>query len=182
MKLGVSDSFRGRADAAAYWEAWVGAVLARAGLYTEHFPFYIADGTGGMDYSQTWDLNVSSGKGPYTEVEVKSVNLEFTGVKDYPRHSVMVCSQNSFLRKWPGGSTIGRDFLFVSRITGNVVWLPKNSRISVGHETFDGSRNELYKTVHGRKEDLRNLYEFVEHCNGNQTTEALPAIGFRTHC
>ena len=95
MKLGVSDSFRGRADAAAYWEAWVGAVLSRAGLYTEHYPFYVAPGHDSTDYSQTWDLNVRATKSetPCTEVEVKSVNLEFTSAKDYPYSSVIVCSK-----------------------------------------------------------------------------------------
>ncbi|MDD5374460.1 hypothetical protein [Acidithiobacillus sp.] len=166
MKLGVSDSFRGRADAAAYWEAWTGAVLSRAGLYTEHYPFHISEGPGGIDYSQTWDLNVSKRGGPYTEVEVKSVNLTFTSVQDYPMRDVMVCSQNSFLRKWPGKAAIGRDFLFVSRITGNIVWLPKHSPISVGHETYDRERGETYKTVHARKADLRDLSDFLEYIIG----------------
>lgn len=171
MKLGVSDSFRGRADAAAYWEAWVGAVLSRAGLYTEHYPFYITDGPGGIDYSQTWDLNVANEPVAHAgfgsvQVEVKSVNLEFTSVRNYPRPDVMVCSQNSFLRKWPGRGTVGRDFLFVSRITGNVVWLPKDSPISVGHVTHDRTRNEVYKTVHARRSDLRDLVDFIEEVKG----------------
>ncbi len=170
MKLGVSDSFRGRADSAAYWEAWCGAVLSRANLHTHHYPFPGGDFGSDGEYGHTWDLNVSNTAYPWGNqhpVEVKSVNLTFTNASDYPCDSVIVCSQNSFLRKWPGSSSVGRDFLFVSRITGNIVWLPSASKISVGHETMDRSRGELYKTVHAKKSDLHDLSEFVEKVRGS---------------
>ncbi len=163
MKLGVSDSFRGRADGAAYWEAWVAAVLSRAGLYTIHYPFEID----GREHGQSCDLTVSTdGRWSGVQVEVKSLNHTFCSSSDYRYDSVMVCSQNNFLRKWPGASKTGRDFLFVSRITGNIIWLPIDSPITVGHETFDSTRGESYKTVHAKKTDLRELCDFVEAVRG----------------
>ncbi len=160
VKLGVSDSFRGRADKAAYWEAWVGAVLSRAGLFTLHQPFEL-DGPA-REHALSWDLDVampsrSDSMKVWTSVEVKGINTPFTRASDYPYDSVLVCSQNSFLRKWPKTRTTGRDFLYVSTISGNVVWLPAGSQVSVGHETFDTQRRELYKTVQAKRSDLKGL-------------------------
>jgi len=166
MLKGVSKSFKDRADGAAFWEAWVGAVLARAGLYTVHHPF-LADG---LDtHGQTFDLEVygnhpqafMDGSG-MTDVEVKSLNLSFTGPADYPFDDVMLCSQNSWLRKWPGSYHVCRDFLLVSRHTGNLVWVPCMAPVEMGREVTDSSRGETYKVVVAKKVNLRPLSDFVE--------------------
>lgn len=172
-----TERFAARADSAAFWEAWVGAVLARAGLYTLHHPFTVGSevGRSNESYAQSHDLDVfqfypwaiDEGKPNPVQVEVKSSNALFTGAWDYPFPSVMVCSQSSFLKKWPGASKTGRDFLFVSRVTGNILWLPVHSPVTVGHETFDAKRGEAYKTVHAAKSDLRDLHAFTEYVRGN---------------
>ena len=52
--------FASRANEAAFWEAWVGAVLSRCGLYTVHHPFTLAKHPGEVaSYAHTWDLDVS---------------------------------------------------------------------------------------------------------------------------
>lgn len=159
----VSESFLRRANEAAFWEAWVGAVLSRAGLYTVHHPF-TADGSD--SHSQTFDISVHDTEpgrdGWGSPVEVKSVNLTFTGPTDYPLETVLVCSQNSWLRKWPGRDETKRDFLFVSRHTGAIVWLPIYSKVTLGNEIHDRSRNETYSAVTTLRKFLQPLQSFVE--------------------
>jgi hypothetical protein len=168
--LSISESFRKRADSAAFYEAWAGSVLARAGLYTVHHPFTLADQVerSRASYAHTWDMDVSTTH-PATLnhvavlVEVKSVNLTFHHTKDYPFGTVLVCSQASFLKKWPGRSRTGRDFLFVSRETGCIVWLPSGTTVEIGHEVYDGSRRELYKVVKCARSSLAELDDFVDY-------------------
>jgi len=165
---GVSKSFLDRADSAAFYEAWVGAVLSRAGLYTLHHPF-VADG--GDYHGQSWDLDVhpSTPYGNYdglidwkVSVECKSLSLTFYNVDTYPFDEVLVCSQNSWLKKWPGKDTTQRDFLFISRPTGSILYLPRSSPVSLGVEVFDRSRSEAYKAVSTKKENLQELSDFIE--------------------
>ncbi len=162
----VSKSFLDRADSAAFWEAWVGAVLARAGLYTMHYPF-IADGD--PSHGTTWDLDVSA-TNPYPsaapvpiQTEVKSLNLSFGSVADYPYSEVLVCSQNSWIKKWPSRDYTMRDFLFVSRVTGDIVWLPTMSQVRMGKEVTDSTRGQTYKVVTTDKANLASLEDFVSY-------------------
>lgn len=157
-----SKSFRDRADSAAFYEAWVGSVLARAGLYTAHYPFSIReDGQPGEDFSKSHDLDVWSNPHRCSQVEVKSVNFAFSGPEDYPYNPVLLCSQSSFLKKWPGMSTTGRHFIIVSRMTGSMVWVPEHTPVTLGHEVVDGTRGEMYKAVVVGKYSLRDLQGFV---------------------
>lgn len=160
---GVSESFKKRADSSAYFEAWVGAMLARSGLYTLHHPFNVASSKDQFgQFAHTWDLDVSSDKRIFTPTEVKSVNLTFNSVDEYPYDSVLVCSEKSFLNKWPGGSQIGRDFLLVSRYTGALVWIPKGSWVG-RHKTYDHDRGESFGAMRTSKENLRSMEDFVAH-------------------
>lgn len=154
---GVSESFKRRADSAAFWEAWTGVVLTRAGMYVTHYPF---ECDGAESHGQTWDLDV--GYGTLLPVEVKSLNLTFTGPEDYPYDTAMVCSARSWTKKWPGERSVKRDFLLVSRETGDIVWIPKGSPTFIS-ETADKERNGTYKVIKVHKEHLKHLHEFVEH-------------------
>lgn len=176
--LTVSESFKKRADSAAFYEAWVGAVLARAGLYTVHHPFTIAsDHTSIATYGHTWDLDVS-GLNPLSEspdsvqVEVKSLSQAFRNPSDYPFQEVLVCSQKSWLTKWPKALLTPRDFLYVSRETGSVLWLPRCSHVRLGVDVYDKSRNELYKAVQAKKTDLKDLAAFTEYVH-EETDKAI---------
>ncbi len=149
----------------------MGAVLARAGLYTVHHPFTMSQSKEETErYGQSWDLDVSCfdplayewNGGRPESVEVKSVSLTFHNRDNYPHDGVLVCSQKSFLKKWPGANKTGRDFLFVSRPTGAILWLPKNTPIELGHDVFDASRNELYKVVKTSRLCLLALDHFVD--------------------
>lgn len=161
---GVSPSFKKRANEAAFWEAWVGAVLARAGLWTLHHPF-AADG--GDSHGLTWDLDVSthgdtSGQAPWLPVECKSLSLTFTTEDDYPFDNVLICSANSWNRKWPGHTTSQRDFLLISRETGGILWIPVGAQAKVVKVT-DSTRNETYKAMQTTRDALRPLIDFVDH-------------------
>ena len=162
MLNGVSPSFRFRADSAAYWEAWVAAVLARAGLYTLHHPFLIDN----LDHSQSVDLDVFRNYPGIVEdcgqtpLEIKSLSLEFNNSSDYPYEDVLVCSQSSFLKKWPGKEGIGRDFMLVSTVTGAMVWVPTGTRVGF-KEVMDKSRNECKPTAYCQKAELRELGDFI---------------------
>jgi hypothetical protein len=163
MLKGVSQSFRDRADSAAFWESWVGAVLARTGLTTIHNPFEID----GKDHGQSWDIevchNVNGAAYDFDQtlvVEIKSLKLEFNHSEDYPFQDVLVCSRNSFLRKWPGRETTGRDFLLVSKVTGSMVWVPMGTKVGF-KEILDGERGTANWTAYCQKEDLRDLADFV---------------------
>jgi hypothetical protein len=170
------EHFASRANEAAFWEAWVGAVLARSGLYTLHHPFTVAKSRLEVgDYSHTYDLDVISWERDYghqdyiayppiegsVAVEVKSKETFFTSPTDYPYKTVILCSQSSYLRKWPGTAATKRDFLFVSRPTGSILWVPTGSPVTMGNTTFDGKRGELYATVSVPKESLKPIGDFV---------------------
>jgi hypothetical protein len=165
--------FAGRANEAAFWEAWVGAVLARCGLYTVHHPFTVANSLKQVkDYYHTWDLDVSAehphdyipGRG-LTPTEVKSVALTFTGPEDYPFEQCLVCSEASHKRKRGELDSTGTAFLLVSRATGAIVYVPVGTKLLV-KEVHDGDRGETYKAVYCRKEDLRALKEYVQAVGG----------------
>ncbi len=159
---GVSKSFQDRADSAAFYEAWVGAVLARKGLYTLHNPFECD----GKDHSQSFDLEVGYERAQFDHdetlrVEVKSLNLTFTCPEDYPFPEVLLCSQSSFNKKWPGRDYTMRDFLLVSRKTGHIVWVPQMVQVS-SKEVHDNTRNETYQAMTVNQSALRSLTEFTD--------------------
>lgn len=160
----ISDSFKQRADSAAFYEAWVGAMLSRSNLYTLHHPFTLAAETGNplSFYAHTWDLDVSPNKTVFTPVEVKSVNLLFTEPNDYPHLGVLVCSDASWQHKWPGTDLTGRDFLMVSRKSGGIVWLPRGAETGTT-QVEDKTRAEKYLCRTTHKSQLRSLADFVAH-------------------
>jgi len=164
-----SKSFVNRADYAAFWEAWVGAMLSRQGMYTLHYPFTLIEETGlpKSHYAHAWDLSVgvprSTGHAPLNwslHLEVKSVNLKFSFHGDYPHNGVLVCSKPSWDRKWPNSPHTVRDFMMVSRVTGNAVWLPTGSLVEVV-EVTDKSRGEKYRCMAAHKSCLRSFEDFV---------------------
>lgn len=160
----ISESFKQRADSSAFFEAWVGAKLSRGNLYTVHHPFTLSSETGNplSFYANTWDLDVSVDNKVFTPVEVKSVNLKFHEPNDYPHLGLLVCSDASWQKKWPGKDVVQRDFLMVSRDTGGIVWLPKGAAVT-RKEVKDPSRGETYLCVASHKAELQSLNQFINH-------------------
>lgn len=161
---GVSPSFQKRANEAAFWEAWVGAVLARAGLWTLHHPF---EADGGDNHGLTWDLDVSTdggplGAGPWVPTECKSLSLTFSNPDDYPFESALICSFNSWRKKWGEARETLRDFLLISRPTGHILWIPVGTQATVTKVT-DSTRDETYKVMQTTRDCLRPLIDFVEN-------------------
>lgn len=165
--VNVSQSFADRADSAAFYEGWVSAVLSRCGLYVLHRPF-VVDGSKEHDLSVDISVGVeASNAGQATliqnsaDVEIKSLNLDFKNPFDYPYDEVLLCSQSSFLKKWPGAYKTERDFLMVSRVTGAILWVPKRTDVMFGKEIYDSKRGELYRAVAVQRKFLRPLKGFV---------------------
>ncbi len=169
----ISESFKQRADSSAFFEAWVGAKLSRGNLYTVHHPFTLSSETGNplSFYAHTWDLDVSVHDPCHEDgvlpavvlpVEVKSVNLKFTFPNDYPHLGILVCSDASWQKKWPGATAVQRDFLMVSRETGAIVWLPKGAPVIFKMQK-DPSRSEEYLCVATHKAELRSLSDFINY-------------------
>lgn len=160
----ISESFKARADSSAYWEAWVGARLARMNLWTKHWPVTLADELGVplSHYAHSWDLDVSANGTVFTPVEVKSINLSFLDPKDYPHQGVLVCSDASWRKKWGMQDTLKRDFLIVSRVTGGIVWLPKGASCGLTRVT-DKTRGETYMARSTHVSNLQPLVAFADH-------------------
>lgn len=177
MSRAVSQSFRDRADGAAFFEAWVGMTLTRAGLWVILHPWTMD----GDDYGQSWDLDVmvaptSSFKNErgaevstfaplnHNMFDVKSLSVSYGGVSDYPFNDVLVCSQSSYNRKFGHlkSSGLGGNFLLVSKVTGSIVWVPKGSPITMNNTVHDRGRNEVYQAVRTSKQYLRPLQDMVE--------------------
>jgi hypothetical protein len=163
----ISESFKQRADSSAFFEAWVGAKLSRSNLFTVHHPFTLASETNNplSFYAHSWDLDVSHDNRLFTPVEVKSVNLSFTEPNDYPHLGVLVCSDYSWQKKWPGAETTKRDFLMVSRTTGGIVWLPIGSETGVT-PLVDKTRGESYMCRTTHKSELMPFSDFVAKIAG----------------
>lgn len=173
MYAKVSQSFRGRADEAAFFEAYVAAMLTRNGLYVLCHPWAID----GKDHGKTWDLDacsvgpkpvggmsVADDGWPSTRLEIKSIKTDFTGPSNYPYPQVLVCSFNSWQRKWPGTDHTSRDFMFVSRTTGQMVWLPKGSPVTIT-EIVDRERpGAVQKTMQSDKRNLQTFEAFCGYC------------------
>lgn len=156
MKLEVSESFRARADMAAFWEAWVGATMTRAGFEVRLMPWQID----GKDHSTTWDLELNMNF-VYWSVEVKSLTTRFTKASDYPYDPVLICSQNNFLKKSKDGRT-PRPYFLVSRLTGSIVVVPSGLDVGMNHEVLDHKRNEFYKCVTAAKSQLIDLQDWID--------------------
>ncbi len=165
--------FSGRLERGAFWEAWVGAVLSRAGMYTTHLPSHIDRN---KDFSESWDLEVQHcDSGSLTPVlsEVKSLSLPFHNVDDYPFETVLVCAQDSWTKKWPGKDTVQRDFLLVSNVTGSILWIPTGTKVQLGHPVHDRNRNYSYKCAVVNKSQLRPFADFVDMLrSGEHVTQA----------
>jgi hypothetical protein len=168
-------TFQSRADPAAFWEAWVAAVLKRRGLYVVQHPFQTTEELGkpAEHWAHTWDLDVAIDwpDAPATywarlPAEVKSQSLQFLKPRDYPERDdagkgMLVCSQNSWVKKWGHKNHVQRDFLFVSMRSGAVLWLPTGSPVTLGVKTVDRTRNEHYLTVRTSPSLLRTVDEYV---------------------
>jgi hypothetical protein len=164
-----SQSFLNRADEAAFWEAYVGAVLARAGLYVVHNPMKLGEFHDPACSTQS-DLGVYQAHPDSvefeleagTQIEVKSRNIRFTSPEDYKCDDVRVCSESWFRKNWGSYEKFARDFFLVSQQTGAIVWVPAGTHAVFGKEIRDNERNESFKIVQCHKSDLRTVEEFVK--------------------
>jgi hypothetical protein len=159
-----SKSFSDRANEAAFWEAWVGSVLTRNGLTVTLHPFTVAATEEEVrSHHHTFDLTVY-GKTSVHEVEVKSLSRRFDSDPESWGESkyATLCSQSSYVRKWGMQLLLRRHFLFVSRPTGDILWVPRGVQVTLGATITDASRNETYNIAQVFTRDLRKLSDFVE--------------------
>lgn len=161
----VSESFKRRADSAAFFEAYVAARLTRLGLYVMLNPVTIAKpGEDLSEYHRSVDLTVYPPGLGGIPVEVKSQNLTFADDPiSYPKEKPLVCSESSWNHKNPTPSVKTRyDQLYVSRTTGAILWLPKDSPVELGVDVYDSKRGELYRAVATRRELLQPVGVFAD--------------------
>lgn len=159
------DHFASRANEAAFWESWVGAVLARCGLYTIHHPFTVArDITEVGGYAESWDLEVASDReGPWVNLEVKSKAEPFgNDPMDFPFSTAIVCSASSHRRRHKQTSAAGSDYVLVSTVTGAMLWIPRGTILLPSTTVTDAKRGETYKAVAVSKGCLRGLKDYTK--------------------
>jgi hypothetical protein len=162
--VNISESFKSRADTAAFWEAWVAACLTRAELEVLLLPLTIAktDEEFQSYQKRVGDILVGIPGHPKRSVEVKSASRNFVTAKDVPER-MLLCSDASHRRKTNAEhNTSYAHFLMVSTVTGAIIWVPKGTPTEVTVVT-DSSRNETYKCRTVARADVRELSDFVEH-------------------
>jgi hypothetical protein len=164
----VSDSFRYRADDAAFWEAWVAACLTRAGLTVMVHPWTMDDA---RDHGQDMDLSIvestPDGWSVVADPEVKSLGLAYSSPEDYPYEVALICSEASFLRKAPAATSdvLYTTFMLVSQHTGAIIVAPHGTRVW-SREVTDRKRGETYVAVCCHRSNLKDLFWFTERCHG----------------
>lgn len=159
-----SSDFLRRFDEGAFWESYVATILSRNGLYVLHEPTHLGET---QDKLKSFSCDLQVGMDPMLEVtvpvEVKSKQTHFNGdPNQYPYARMNVCSQNWFLKNWPGYDCTGRDFLFVSSKTSEILWLPVGTKVELGHETMDDyyGYKETWATAYAG--ELKSLSDFVD--------------------
>jgi hypothetical protein len=167
----IGKSFRERADSACFFEAWVGSCLSREGITTIHHPFTLASETGRplSAYATSWDLTAKfiyegpdakvGGARDSVRMEVKSSKMSFTHAHNFPTEKVLVCSKKNWDAKGWENITV-RPFVYVSRVTGKIVWLPPGNPVITSIVT-DRTRGETYDCVCVRKDRLRDFADLV---------------------
>lgn len=158
----LSQSFKDRADNACFFEAWVATKLARSGLYCTHLPMHLGeyqDPSKGTSH----DLDVSLvPDGTIINVEVKSRKVCFNTPADYPYPTVNVCSENFFKKNWGQSDGAFRDFIIVSTITGECLWIPAGTPLRPV-DTVDRERGEKLRLMVCEKSSLCTLDDFIEN-------------------
>jgi hypothetical protein len=161
-----SESFKSRQDESAFWEAWVGACLTRQGLFASLNPTAT-----GLEYYNPRSADIDTwcrDNGLAVQVEVKSVKRFFTCPADYQDRyenhgKVFLGNMGTWNARHPSRITTLFDYLIVSKLTGCLVWLPADSKVELGVDEYDFSRNEVFKAVYGSKHDLKSFEEFVDN-------------------
>lgn len=179
-KTNHSQSFRNRFNESIFWETWVATLLNRCGLWVLH-PANVLSANKDDNW-QTWDLEVSPDGMYGLRVEIKSIFDYFINPETYAQEDVFVCSYSSFTRKWPGvlakdgTGLLKRNFLFVSKKTGVVLWLPRDTQVytKIRH---DAGRNETFPAVFAKPSSLRDMKGFVEYVKAIQETDSASQDG-----
>lgn len=165
LRRKLAPSFLARQEEAMFWEAYVGARLAKEGLYVVHEPMHLGEYYDPLK-GLTCDLRVS----PWPPVSCLPVELLDVEVKSRQRYfhkpadlgqNVFICNQQWFLNNFPGYSTLGRDFLLVSKVTGHILWAAEGTEVTMGVDMYDDERQLAYKGVTVRTSDLGDFSGFV---------------------
>lgn len=160
-KMNLKD-FQDRLALAHYGEAYVAGRISAEGFDVLLPGLHVAQTEAeALDpkWKNTVDLVVAIGDGPMGDsvfVEVKSQSERFT---DDPasRRSRLVCSAGSFKRD--------AHYIFLSKPTACLLWLPKNSEVERKEHT-DTLRGETYKVMTHMPGALRSFADFVAHLKG----------------
>jgi hypothetical protein len=154
--------FQDRLALAHYGEAYVAGRISAEGFDVLLPGLHVAQTEAeALDpkWKNTVDLVVAIGDGPMGDsvfVEVKSQSERFT---DDPssRRSRLVCSAGSF--------KCDAHYIFLSKPTACLLWLPKDSEVERKEHT-DTLRGETYKVMTHMPGALRTFADFVAHLKG----------------
>jgi hypothetical protein len=126
-------AFDRRLDKASYWEAYVSAVLARAGFWVLHAPIIQADS---FDIT-TADLVVSNQEATWhQELEVKGC------VEHSQENEVFVCSEASWVRKYGKVDSLPVPYVLVDS-NGDIRFFPRGTQVQTALQ-YDKGRQELF--------------------------------------
>jgi len=98
------------------------------------------------------------------QVEVKTINKDFSSPEDFPSGWPLVCSESIFQRKWGARDDLPRyvAFFLVSSTTANIVVIPGGTWVQRDFRWYDHTRGEPYQVVRTKKEYLRGIQAWSE--------------------
>lgn len=152
--------FQERLALAHYGEAYVAARISAEGFGVYMPPLEVAQ-TEKEALDPKWKLTVDlyvQGEGPElcsTAVEVKSQSERFASPET--RRSNLVCSAGSFKPS--------AEYIFLSKPTAALVWLPKNTEVERKLHT-DTLRGETYAVMVHPPGALRSFEDFIKRLKG----------------
>lgn len=160
----TSASFNDRLDGAAFWEAWVASRITRTIKGASVTLMSVGEAKDVTVYPDMV-LGIDEDYDRRLELEVKSRNVSFTGVNDYPFPTINTCSKSY----WERTGHLGRQYLIVSQATGNIIWIPswveKHQKVAVDH-----TRGQQFDCMAVDTMEAKDWHDFVRFCHGEKVT------------
>ena len=103
----TAGKFEDRLDGAAFWEAWVASRITRTIKGASVTLMSVGEAKDVTVYPDM-RMNIDGLDGRDLDLEVKSRNVSFTGVSDYPFPTINTCSKSYWERTatWAGSTSL----------------------------------------------------------------------------
>lgn len=160
----TAGKFEDRLDGAAFWEAWVASRITRTIKGASVTLMSVGEAKDVTVYPDM-RMNIDGLDGRNLDLEVKSRNVSFTGVSDYPFPTINTCSKSY----WERTGHLGRQYLIVSQSTGNIIWIPswveKHQKVAM-----DNTRGQQFDCMAVDTMEAKDWHDFVSFCHGQKVT------------